>query len=252
MTRIPSLSLCAVALPIILPLSAASAQTLIFESRDSSLTIAPFNLGYNPGAGGGDPGALIGTSTTMDSTADLAFSGSLFYGPDSFDRVNSGTYDATQDVTFSSSTLAVLLDQTATQSGTASPIVDIDNHALIYFSVDADTDASFAIELDGETNLTAKDFVRARLRKVTATGGHLSELFNAFSDANTGGDALIVPISLDAGARYELLLDGRVRVISSSNTMTSRMHATLTIPEPASISLAIAGALATLTRRRRA
>ena len=249
---------------LVLPTDHAGAAVYMHESRSSELFVNPLNLGYNQGDGLGeaafDAPPISLTSTLIDSSADLAFAGPLFYGPDFFDRINAGTYSASQDYTASATVLGGDLDQSSDITiHEASPLIDLDNTLEQIFTVSADVDAVLDLVFNGNsTNVGSPEHVSLQIRAIDAGGNNIGAPVFSLSTAvilsggtiDPLGDSIFTTVGLDAGQRYRLTATGRARSIADLGAHSSALDFTLTVPAPASLGVFVVGG-AMLGRRRR-
>jgi hypothetical protein len=158
--------------------------------------------------------------------------GGLFYGPDGFDRVNSGTYSGLQDITIDAAEIAIDLTQESEVAGDANPSCEIDNALDLLFTVSESTGATLDFEFDGETNL-GNDSVVLILRRVDTNDFVLETLFQLAQTGLDGSGSGAEAISLTAGERYRLIATGRARSLASTGRVLSSVSASITLdPAP--------------------
>jgi hypothetical protein len=180
-------------------------------SRDSEVKLVPTNLGYNQGFTGTFEVNTVVTQTGITSQDDISISGPLFYGPDLFDRVNNGSYFATQNLDVSEERIEVDLIQATTAAGEASPGSWITSSLNLVFTVSTDQEVVLDLAYDGATN-TGLDAVSTTLRRGTIQSGEFVQgpiLFSLFASGQDGGGILSSPQSLEANQVYELAITGR-------------------------------------------
>jgi hypothetical protein len=236
---------------VITPISRAS------EVRAQSINLGP-TIGYV--GGGFDPVASV-TSTLLDSSADLSLSGDLYYGPDMFGRLYSGTYGGLQDVTFTPSVLGGSLQQSASTvvidpgSPAASSLrSSVANDYTVKFGVSEPILADITISFEGTTqNVGATDFVGLNIKELDANGNPqiaaiFALAFEAGSSTTTEG-TYSGQIMLMPGNGYQLAAIGNVRADGTSSD-TSYVTFSLRVPAPGTmIALGTLGLLG--SRRRR-
>lgn len=236
-----------------------SQATLIVDERDTTITISPFNLGYSGGYVGGDPGATIVNNSVVSDSADLDVNGGLFYGPDSSDQINSGTFSAVQDLQLSTYSVGADLISGSSVAGPASPISRVRNQIDIFFSSTTTRGATLSVSFLGDaTNVGADDSVRLFVDRVDAagntpvSGGQVFSLGSHvfFNGLNASGDSFTTTFTADAGQRYRIRAEGNAdSVISGSEN--SSLSVAVTIPEPRTITLAALSLALLLQHRRR-
>ncbi|MEM1329566.1 MAG: GC-type dockerin domain-anchored protein [Planctomycetota bacterium] len=192
----------------------ASASDFGVQSRDSTILLTLANLGHKPGYDGGgvDPTEVMETGQT--SADDMLASGLLFYGPDGFDRVNTGSYFLFQDVTIEEAHLGFDLTQQASVSGEANPGAFSYNELEIVFQPSTPLDAVLTVQYDGTTNL-GRDEVGLELRELLPDGSVGSPLFVLSTAAAGMGDSgsVSASVSLLASQRYRLLARGEAEAV---------------------------------------
>ncbi len=212
---------------------AAGAAEIVPESRDSMLMVTFANLGYTAGYEGDGADPILLSSDALDSEDDFFVFDDMFYGPDGFDRINTGSFSAEQDVTFESGLMGFDFSAFATVSGDANPLITIDNDMFVYFAVSEDTSATLTVEYDGDTNV-GDDAVGCRLREVGPGSDPvvLDTLFNlgAFPD---GPGMIEMEVELIAGKRYRFYVDSHARSLVTVGANESSINVTLALPCPA-------------------
>ncbi len=212
---------------------AAGAAEIVPESRDSMLMVTFANLGYTAGYEGDGADPILLSSDALDSEDDFFVFDDMFYGPDGFDRINTGSFSAEQDVTFEPGLMGFDFSAFATVSGDANPLITIDNDMFVYFSVSEDTSATLTVEYDGDTNV-GDDAVGCRLREVGPGSDPvvLDTLFNlgAFPD---GPGMIEMEVELIAGKRYRFYVDSHARSLVTVGANESSINVTLALPCPA-------------------
>ncbi|MBO6512372.1 MAG: hypothetical protein JJ974_00215 [Phycisphaerales bacterium] len=224
-------TLCAIgALSVASTSGSLIASEFVPESRDSNLMITFANLGFTKGYDGDGADPILLSSDALDSDDDFISFGDMFYGPDSFDRINTGSFEAVQDVTFEPALLGFEFSAFASVAGEANPLITIDNDMFLYFAVSEDTSATLTVEYDGDTNV-GDDAVGCRLREVGPGSDPiiLDTLFNlgAFPD---GPDTITVMVDLEAGKRYRMFVDSHARSLDSIGANESSINITLELP----------------------
>lgn len=199
------------------------------ESRDSGIVLDVSNLGPNPGYVGGGIDDIELDEAGLTSSDDMLLIGDLHYGPDAFGRINSGSYEGIQDVTFEPGSVRFDIESFASVTGDASPLVEVRNESFFYFSVSETTVATLDIEYDGATNV-GNDEVALRLRRV-GSGSDPDVLETLYTLANEpdGSDRLEIDIDLIEGARYRLYLYSRARSLNDSGPFMSELDVTITL-----------------------
>ena len=207
------------------------ATEIVPIDRDSSLSLNLANLGYIPGSTEtGEP--IVLEETGLTSEDDMSFFGELYYGPDGFGRINSGTYVGLNDLFVEAQVLIVDLIQQSSVAGDASPSCEIDNSTDLLFTVSADSDAELVFEFDGNTNL-GNDSIVLILRRVDADDGVLETLFQLAATGLDGSGSGSETVSLLAGERYRLIVTGRARGLTSTGPVESDIFARLFLmPDP--------------------
>ena len=206
------------------------ASEIVSESRDSEIILVSANLGYDMGYTGGGIGPVFFEEAGLDSGDDMLVLGDLFYGPDGFDRINSGSYDAQQDVTFDEATIAYDLSSFASVTGDASPLINVANRVYHYFSVSEDTSATVSVTYDGDTNV-GDDEVALRLRRVgPGDDPDILETLFSLSLYPDGPGTAEEEVELLAGERYRLYVYARARSINDSGPNDSQVDMTLSLP----------------------
>lgn len=241
-----------------LPTTATGIITV--TDRDSEAVVNPANLGYEPLFVDVDPGDLVDTASDL---SNMAGAGPLYYGPDFFDQINSGTYSYSQNLGVSATQVSIDLQQNGSASqdqGVGSPQVEVDNSIYLYFTVSEDTNASLYVFIDGTTNVGI-DQVDFRLREVTvgdgidpSTDSIEATLFNEAASLTSGEDDTTVNLLLEASKTYRIYANGRARAFDTSSgtesPTESQVTAVLTIPEP-TLGLLAFGSVPLFCRRRR-
>ncbi len=263
-TLFPAALFAAACATMVVPTQQAGAGMFAHESRSSELFVDPLNLGYNMGDGFGlaafDAPPISLMSTVIDSNADLGFAGGLFYGPDFFDRVNAGSYSASQDYTATNSVLGGVLTQSSDITvHEASPLIELDNTLVQVFTVTEDIDAVLDLAFVGDsTSVGSREHVSLQIRAIDAGGNNIgapvfslsTEVILSGGTIDPLGDSFLTTVSLDAGQRYRLTATGSALSISDQGAHSSELDFTLIVPAPASLGLfAFGGAM--LGRRRR-
>ena len=263
-TLFPAALFAATCAAMVVPTQQAGAGMFAHESRSSELFVDPLNLGYNMGDGLGqaafDAPPISLTSTVIDSSADLGFAGNLFYGPDFFDRVNSGSYSAFQDYTATSAVLGGVLTQSSDiPVHEASPLIDLDNTLEQIFTVSEDIEALLDLVFIGDsTNVGSREHVSLQIRAIDAGGNNIgapvfslsTEVLLSGGTIDPLGDSIFTTVSLDAGQRYRLTATGAARSIADQGAHSSELGFTLTVPAPGSLGLFAFGGAALIRRRR--
>ncbi len=210
--------------------SPVQGSEIVSESRLSEIILVSSNLGYDMGYVGGGIGPEIIDETGLDSADDMVVLGDLFYGPDGFDRINIGSYDAQQHVTFESSMIAYDLTSYASVAGDASPLINVANRVYHYFEVSEDTNATISVTYDGDTNV-GDDEVALRLRRVgTGADPDILETVFALALYPDGPGVVEEQIELIAGERYRLYLYARARSINDTGANDSQVDMVLSLP----------------------
>ncbi|MFG0247067.1 MAG: GC-type dockerin domain-anchored protein [Phycisphaerales bacterium JB052] len=210
--------------------TAVHGSEIVPESRESEIILVSSNLGYDMGYTGGGIGPVFFEEAGLDSGDDMLVLGNLFYGPDGFDRINSGSYDARQDVTFDETTIAYDLTSFASVTGDASPLINVANRVYHFFTVSEDTSATVSVAYDGDTNV-GDDEVALRLRRIgQGDDPDILETLFALELYPDGPGTVEEEVELLAGERYRLYVYARARSINDSGAASSQVDMQLTLP----------------------
>ena len=216
--------------PLLVCCSVLHGSEIVPESRESEIILVSSNLGYDMGYTGGGVGPVFFEEAGLGPGDDMVVLGNLFYGPDGFDRINSGSYDAQQGVTFDEATIAYDLTSFASVEGDASPLINVANRVYHYFTVSEDTSATVSVTYDGDTNV-GDDEVALRLRRVgTGDDPDLLETLFALALYPDGPGTVQEEVELLAGERYRLYVYARARSIKDSGAASSQVDMRLTLP----------------------
>lgn len=192
--------------------------------------VTPVNLGPFPGYVGGGDGEIDVEINGLTNADDFAAIGTYHYGPDGFDRFNSGSFSVLQDATIETHRIGFELEQSSSASGEASPQVTVNNEVEFFFAVSADTSATLTMSYDGETNI-GNDSVSLLVRRVEV-GANPAVLETLFSTAvypdDEGSD--VVEIELLAGERYLIFMDSRARSFDGTGLVESALSVSIELP----------------------
>lgn len=205
---------------LVLPAGMASAAALSIVSIAGQVTADPQHLGYEPGYGEGLAGEPLPSAptTTQSSTASamsLAIMDELYWGPDMFDRSNSGSFDLSLSATAGPSAITGAWDVYASASGEASPEIWNAASYSVNFTVSEDTTATLDLLLGGTTGF-ATDRVAFEIAEVGAPIGFWNAAwFLPVAHSEASGR---FTLNLFAGRSYVLRLDSSVRASQIAST----------------------------------
>jgi hypothetical protein len=207
----------------------ASGAVLTATARDSRLEVSTITLGPVPGyTGGGFNPLATQTSAAIDSAADLALSGDLFYGPDMFGRLYEGEYASIQEVTFSSMALAASLDQSSSTAvlDPGNPAANslrssVVNTYIAKFTLSESAEIELTISFTGTTqNGSAPDPVGLRINPLDSNGNpQIASLFELAFVAGSGSTSTgeySTLLLLTPGFGYQIEAFGRATAEGTS------------------------------------
>lgn len=187
----------------------ASAASLTIVSVSAEIVADPQHLGYDPGYGVGlagepFPSAPNTEASSTATTQSLAIADGLVWGPDLFDRTNTGYFETSLTGSATASAISADWSVYASAEGTASPELLSWSDYTVSFTVSEDTTATLDLLLGGSTNFSS-DMVTFEIAEMGAVIG----FFNA---------AWSLPLSHaeDAGTFTLNLLAGRTYVLSAT------------------------------------
>ncbi|GEM_PF-6834058 len=213
----------------VLTTSFAPGAEIVPESRDSQLMVTFANLGFTEGYDGDGEPPIDFMENGLTSDDDMMSSDIMYYGPDSFGRINSGEFETYQDVTIEPGKLVFDFYAHSDVGGDASPLCTIDNDMFFTFHVDETTTATLNAVYLGDTNV-GDSRVGLQLREVGPGSDPviLDDLFllGGFPD---GPNEVEVEVTLEAGKRYRFYVDSHTRALATNSAQTAEMVATLTL-----------------------
>ena len=216
----------AFAAAVIVPALAHASEIVPLE-RDSIVKLTMSNLDFTPGSTS-TGGPVEVSETGLTSSDDILLTGQLYYGPDGFDRINTGTYYGLQDLTVTAGSLSADLTQSASVTGEANPLAAINNDICFWFTVDADCEGEIAFDFDGATN-SGVDAVGVELRRVDENDNSLETVFQLAATGLDGSGSGSQPTSFIAGERYKLTSWGDARSLVDTGAVQSHMRTTITL-----------------------